>query len=108
MTFHVSWSMTWQLHQPISSGIGRSHRLLYIQVPQVVPNLVFPYSERGFAPLVPIMQSINWGGVRREVASDQGLSSVSHFQLMNRYAGAEREHSQADAHAHFINVMLSL
>jgi len=43
---------------------------MYVQVPQVFPNLVFPYSGRGFAPLVPIWQSISWGGVRRGVASE--------------------------------------
>jgi len=47
----------------------RSHRLMYVQVPQLVPNLIFPYSGRGFSPLVPILQSIDSGGARREVAS---------------------------------------
>jgi len=47
----------------------RSHRLMYVQIPQVVPNLIFPYSGRSFSPLVPILQSINSGGARREVAS---------------------------------------
>jgi len=40
---------------------------MYVQIPRVVMNLVFPYSGKG--PLVPILQSISWGGVRREVAS---------------------------------------
>jgi len=35
---------------------------MYVQVPQVVPKLVFLYSGRGFAPLVPILQSISWKG----------------------------------------------
>jgi len=48
----------------------RSHRFKYIQVLQVVLNLVFPYSGKGFAPLVPILQFIKWGGARREVASE--------------------------------------
>jgi len=43
--------------------------MMYIQVPQVVTNLVFPYSGRSFAPLVPILRSINSEGVRGEVAS---------------------------------------
>jgi len=57
---------------PEDSGMHpiRSHRLMYVQVPQVVPNLVFPYDGRGFAPLDPILQSINWGGARRDVASE--------------------------------------
>jgi len=41
-----------------------------VGVGEVVPNLVFLYSGGGFAPLDPILQSINWGGVRREVASE--------------------------------------
>ncbi|KAK4823326.1 hypothetical protein QYF61_000928 [Mycteria americana] len=40
----------------------RSHRLIYVQVPQVVTNLIFPYSGRGFTPLVPNMLSIDSGG----------------------------------------------
>jgi len=48
----------------------RFHRLPYVQVPQVVLNLVFPYSGMDFAPLVPIFQSINRGRVRREVSSE--------------------------------------
>jgi len=43
---------------------------MYAQAPQVVTNLVFPYSEGDFIPLVPILQSINSGGMRREVASE--------------------------------------
>jgi len=46
-----------------------SHRLLYVQIPQVVMNLIFLYSGRGFTPLLPILQ-FNWGWVRREVASE--------------------------------------
>jgi len=30
---------------------------MYVQVPQVVVNLVFPYSGRGFTPLVPSCSS---------------------------------------------------
>jgi len=43
---------------------------MYVQVPQVVPDLVFHYSGKVFAPLDPILQSINWGGAKREVASE--------------------------------------
>jgi len=60
----------------------RSHRLLYVQVPQVVMNLVLPYSGKGFAALVPILQSISWGGARREVVSEdlgKKLLSTSAF-----------------------------
>jgi len=49
----------------------KAYRLTYIQLPQVVPNLVFCYSAKGFAPLVCILKSINWGGGRREVASEE-------------------------------------
>ena len=48
----------------------KSHRFIYVQVPQVVTNLIFPYSGRGFAPPVPVLQSISLGGVGREVASE--------------------------------------
>ena len=48
----------------------RSHRLVYIQVPQAVTNLIFPYSGRGFIPPVSILWSIGLGGVRREVTSE--------------------------------------
>jgi len=43
---------------------------MYIQVPLVVPNIVFLYSGRGFTPLVPILQSIDLGRVRTEVTSE--------------------------------------
>jgi len=52
---------------------------MYVQVPQVVTNLVFPFSEKGFAPLDPILQSINWGGSRREVASEDGGKKVVEY-----------------------------
>jgi len=55
----------------------RSHRLLYAQVPQVVLNLVFRYSGKGFAPLVPILQCINLGGARREVAGESKAKKLS-------------------------------
>jgi len=41
-------------------GCISSGPIMYVQVPQVVSNLVFPYSVRDFAPLVPILQSISW------------------------------------------------
>jgi len=43
---------------------------MYVQVPQVVANWLFPYSGRGFTPLVPILQSVDLGASRREVASE--------------------------------------
>jgi len=43
---------------------------MYVQVPQVVTNLVFPYSGRVITPLVPILQSIDSEGMRREVVSE--------------------------------------
>jgi len=58
-----------QFSQDSGMYLVRCHRLIYVQVPQVVPNLVIPYSGKGFSPLDAILQSINWGGVRREVAS---------------------------------------
>jgi len=57
----------------------RSYRLMYVQVPQVVLNLVFLYSGRGFSPLVPILQSVNLGGARREVASEDGGKKVVEY-----------------------------
>lgn len=41
----------------------KSHRLTYIQVLQVVMNLIFSYCGSDFAPLVPILQSIHSGGI---------------------------------------------
>ncbi|KAK4818982.1 LOW QUALITY PROTEIN: hypothetical protein QYF61_022649 [Mycteria americana] len=61
MAFQISWSVAWQLHQPIPSGLwDASHQVpyLYVQVPQVVVNLIFSYSGRDFAPPVPILWSI--------------------------------------------------
>jgi len=57
---------------PQDSGIHliRSYRLMYVQVPQVVPNLAFLFSGKAFALLVPILQSIGSGGPRREFASE--------------------------------------
>ena len=59
-----------QFPQDPGMHLVRSHRLLNVQVPQVVSNLVFCYSGSGFAPLVPILQSIDSGKARREVASE--------------------------------------
>jgi len=44
---------------------------MYVQVPLVVMNLVFPYSESDFAPPVPIVRSIYSIGVGAEVASEE-------------------------------------
>jgi len=52
----------------------RSHKLMYVDVPQVVTNLIFLYSGKGFTPLVPILQSINSGEIRRE-SEDWGKKS---------------------------------
>jgi len=48
----------------------RSLRFMYVQTPQVVTNLIFPYRGRGFTPLVPILWSIVSGGMRKEVATE--------------------------------------
>jgi len=48
----------------------RSHRPMYVQVPQVVANLIFSYSGRSFAPPVPALQPIHFTGVGKEVASE--------------------------------------
>jgi len=46
-------------------------------------NLIFFHSGRGFAPLVPILQSISWRRVRREVASeDWGKKVVEYLSLL--------------------------
>jgi len=55
---------------------------MYLQVPQVVTNLIFLYSGRGFTPLVPVLWSINSGGVREEVASEsRGKKVVEYLSL---------------------------
>jgi len=43
---------------------------MYIQVPQVVTNLIFPYRGRDFGPPVPVLQSVHLRGVGREVARE--------------------------------------
>lgn len=45
----------------------RSHRLFYVQVPQVV---MISYRGRDFVSLVSLLQSIIWGGMTREVVSE--------------------------------------
>jgi len=61
----------------------RSHRLMDVQISQVVPDLVYLYHGRGFAPLVPILQSIKWGGSRKEFASeDQGKNVAEYLSLL--------------------------
>ena len=39
---------------------------MYVQVPQVVTNLIFTYSERVFAPPVPVLQSTDSRGVGKD------------------------------------------
>jgi len=48
----------------------RSHRLMYIQVPQVVTNLIFSYSGRDLASPVPVLWLIYLRGMGREAASE--------------------------------------
>jgi len=69
---HGEWLGNYISQFPQDSGMHllKSHTLMYVQVPQVVLNLVFCYSGKGFTPLVPILQSINCGGARREAASE--------------------------------------
>jgi len=60
----------------------RSHRLTFVQVPQVVTNLIFSYSGRDFASPIPVLWSIHSRGVGREVASEDSgkrLLSTSAF-----------------------------
>jgi len=59
-----------QFPQDSVMNLVRSHRLLYVQVPQMVMNLIFFYSGKRFGPLVPILQSIHSRGVGRELAKD--------------------------------------
>jgi len=47
----------------------RSHELMYVQVPQVVLNMIFSYSGRDFAPPVPALWSIHLRDVGGEDAS---------------------------------------
>ena len=49
----------------------------------MVTNLVFPYSGRGFTPLVPVLESIYSRGVGRDIASeDHGKKVVGHLSLL--------------------------
>ena len=57
----------------------KSHRPIYVQVPQVVTNLVFSYSSKGFSPLVPILQSVSWEVVRREATSEDRVKNVVEY-----------------------------
>jgi len=50
-------------------NLVRSHRLMHVQIPQVVMNLIFSYSGRDFAPSIPILWFRHLRGVGREVAS---------------------------------------
>jgi len=49
----------------IGSGMHlvRSHRLTYVQVPQVVTHLIFSDGGRDFAPPAPVLWSIHSRGV---------------------------------------------
>ncbi|KAK4826718.1 LOW QUALITY PROTEIN: hypothetical protein QYF61_010933 [Mycteria americana] len=49
-------------------------------VPQVVTNLIFPYSGRGFTPLIPNMLSIDSGGA--ELRLGEGSGSERAVQLI--------------------------
>jgi len=61
----------------------RSHRRMYVQVPQVVTNLILSYSERDFAPLVPVYLYIHLRGVGRDVSSeDRGKNVVEYLSLL--------------------------
>jgi len=75
MTFkhYGEWLGNYISQFPQDSGMHliRSHRFMYVQVPQVVKNLVFPYSGRSFTTLVPILWFISSGGVRREAAGEE-------------------------------------
>lgn len=64
------------------SGIHRImfQRLRYVQVLQVIPNLIFSYSERDFAPPGPVLWTKHLRGVGREVTrEDRGKMSASAF-----------------------------
>ena len=50
---------------------------MYIQVPQVVLNLVFLYSRR--VTLAPILQSIDSRGARREVSSEDLVKNIVEY-----------------------------
>jgi len=43
---------------------------MYVQVPQVVTNLIFSTSGRDLAPPVPALRSIHSRGVGKEAASE--------------------------------------
>ncbi|KAK4825717.1 hypothetical protein QYF61_002135 [Mycteria americana] len=79
---HLGWSCRWdlithtQLCRSSSDAAGLcpevtiSAQPVPLTVLEVVTNLIFPYSGKGFTPLVPNMLSIDSGGVRRAVACD--------------------------------------
>jgi len=72
-----------QFPQDSGMHLVRSRRFMYVQVPHVVTNLMFPYRERGFTPLVPILWSVDSGGVRREAASkDRGKNVIEYLSLL--------------------------
>lgn len=59
----------------------RSYTLMYVQVPQVVMNLIFSYRGRDFSPQVPALKSIHSRGVGREAdrGTEAKLLSTSGF-----------------------------
>ena len=76
MTFHDGdgeWLGNYTSHFPQDSGMHlvRSHRFMYVQIAQVVSNLIFSYSGSDFAPQVSIFQSIYLRGMGREIASEE-------------------------------------
>ena len=60
-----------------------SHRLLYVQVPQVVTDSIFPYSARDFSFPIPILESIHSRAVGREASSkDRDKEVVEYLSLL--------------------------
>jgi len=64
----------------------------------VVTNLIFSYSGKDFAPLVPILWSIHSRGVGREaVSEDQGKNVVQYLSLLPIHFYQHRRAKQAAA-----------
>jgi len=43
---------------------------MYVQVPQVMSNLIFSYSGGDLTPPVPVLQPMHLKGVQKDVASE--------------------------------------
>jgi len=63
MTYQISWRLACnyisQFPQDSGMHLVRPHRFTYVQVPQVVMNLIFSHSGRDFAPPIHVLWSVH-------------------------------------------------